>query len=391
VENRFYKITFDPARAAIKSIYDKELRRELVDPASPYLAGEYLFVSGGGTEAGRGRGKEDSRLLHPFHWLPAPDLTIEHAQHGVLVGIQKTPWGQRVRLSASATHTPRIETEILLPNDEKQIELRNVIQVDFLYAKQASYFAFPWAMSIASFRYDIPNGFVNPAKDLLEGGCSDWFSVQHLVEVEDATASVCLATVEAPLVCLGDICRGSWLPGFTNSTPVVFSYALNNYWSPKWAGQKGAELHYRYVLTSSPRFDASRSARFGREARSPLEIAAIKSSDKLPDLRGQLPPAEAGFVRLTPDNLVLTALKPAEDGQGLVARVLETGGQHADGVLELPLLTIASAKAANSVEVPGKSLKSDAHSVYFHINPNQVLTLRLSTKSVAFGVHPFAP
>jgi alpha-mannosidase len=52
VENRFYRITLEPERCAIKSIYDKELARELVDSSSPYLLNEYLFVSGGGTKRG---------------------------------------------------------------------------------------------------------------------------------------------------------------------------------------------------------------------------------------------------------------------------------------------------------------------------------------------------
>jgi hypothetical protein len=285
-------------------------------------------------------------------------------------------------------HTPRIETEILLPDNEKQIELRNVIQVDLLFAKQASYFAFPWAMTRPTFRYDIPNGFVNPATDLLEGGCNDWFSIQHLVNVEDGAVSVSVAAAEAPLVCLGDIYRGWWLPQFTNASATVFSYALNNYWSPKWTGKKSAELQYRYVITSSARFEPGRSARWGREACSPLEIAALKSSDKLPGLRGTLPPAAAAFATLSPDSLVLSAFKAAEDGQGFVVRVLETAGHESDGLLELPFLDVTSAKEANAVEVPGTSLKHDANIVHFHIRPNQVLTLRLTTRPAKTQAKP---
>jgi hypothetical protein len=378
VENRFYTITLDPARAAIKSIYDKELGRELLDPASPYLGNEYLFVSGGGTESGRGRGAEDTQLMHPFHWLSPAELTIHHPENGHVAGFEKAAWGQKVRLSASALHTPSIETELLLPDDRKEIELCNTIQVDLLFAKQASYFAFPWAVAQPTFRYDIPNGFVNPATDLLEGGCNDWFSIQHLVNVEDRAASISVAAVDAPLVCLGDIYRGRWLAQFTNVSATVFSYALNNYWSPKWAGKKSAELKYRYVITSAARFDPAGAARFGREACSPLEVAALKSSDKLPGLRGTWPRAEAGFARLSPDHLVLTALKAAEDGQGLVARVLETAGQEADGLLELPFLNVSSAKEANAVEVPGRALMINAEGVRFHIKPHHFVTLRLA-------------
>jgi alpha-mannosidase len=95
--------------------------------------------------------------------------------------VEKTPWGLKIRMTASALHTPRIETEVLLPEDVKRIELCNLVQVDLLYAKQACYFAFPWALSGPTFRYDIANGFVDPERDLLEGACSEWFCVQHWV------------------------------------------------------------------------------------------------------------------------------------------------------------------------------------------------------------------
>ena len=36
LENCFYRLEVDPATGAVVSLYDKELRRELVDPAAPY-------------------------------------------------------------------------------------------------------------------------------------------------------------------------------------------------------------------------------------------------------------------------------------------------------------------------------------------------------------------
>ncbi|HEY5911299.1 MAG TPA: glycosyl hydrolase-related protein, partial [Verrucomicrobiae bacterium] len=293
---------------------------------------------------------------------------------------ERTPWGRRIRLVARAEHTPLIETEILLPDGVKRIELRNTIQVDLLYAKQASYFAFPWAMSKPQFRYDIANGFVDPAKNLLEGACSEWFSLQQTVNVEDGQASVDLGVVDAPLLSLGDIYRGRWPCYFTNASPTVFSYLLNNYWSAKWAGQKSWELASRYAITSGPHFAPAETARFGRETRTPFEISELKASDKPPGRAGRLPPAEAGFVLVEPQNIIVSAFKAAEDGRGLVLRVLETGGRECDGAVRLPLFRVSSATEATAVETPGKALKCDSDSVRFHIKPNQILTIRLQTR-----------
>src|SRR5581483_2506626 len=46
-ENEFYRITITPEAAAITSIYDKQLNRELVDQRAPYKFGSYVYVTGG--------------------------------------------------------------------------------------------------------------------------------------------------------------------------------------------------------------------------------------------------------------------------------------------------------------------------------------------------------
>jgi hypothetical protein len=122
-------------------------------------------------------------------------------------------------MTASALHTPRIETEILLPDNAKRIELCDTVQVDLLYAKQASYFAYPWALSNPTFRYDIANGWVNPAKDLLEGACSEWFSIQHLVHrfIKTFTESV------------GGVSLGAW-PENPNFHPWSLAQRKSNAW-----------------------------------------------------------------------------------------------------------------------------------------------------------------
>jgi hypothetical protein len=47
MENEFYRVAVDPKTGALKSIYDKEAGRELVDAESEYGLGEVIYVSGG--------------------------------------------------------------------------------------------------------------------------------------------------------------------------------------------------------------------------------------------------------------------------------------------------------------------------------------------------------
>jgi alpha-mannosidase len=120
-----------------------------------------------------------------------------------------------------------------------------------------------------------------------------------------------------------------------------------------------------------------------REARSPLEVSHLRASDKFLDREppgGSLPGSGASLVGVEPENVIVATLKGAEDGDGIVVRVQEIAGRAAAGKLTLPRLTITSAREANAVEVPGKNLEADAHSVRFSIKPHQVLTMRLTAQ-----------
>ena len=47
MENQYYRVVLDPESGALKSIFDKELNKELVNPSSPYRFNQYLYVTGG--------------------------------------------------------------------------------------------------------------------------------------------------------------------------------------------------------------------------------------------------------------------------------------------------------------------------------------------------------
>jgi hypothetical protein len=238
-------------------------------------------------------------------------------------------------------------------------------------------------MANGTFRFDIANGWVDPEKDLLVGGASEWFAPQNWVNVEDGSGAVTLAVVDAPLVSLVDINRGRWPAKFTKASSAVFSYVLNNYWFTNTPPGQSGDFVFRYAISSGTRFDPQQATRFAREARASLEVSQLRPSDKKLESAAQpgaLPAGEASLVEVAPDNVVVAALKGAEDGEGLVVRVLEIAGKAGEGKLTFPLLTIASAKEANAVEVPGKALEIEAHSVRFSIKPHQVLTIRLATK-----------
>lgn len=169
VENRFYRLTLDPASGAVAGIYDKELQKEIVDQASPYKFGQYLYVSGGDA---------DTRIIRYLKPRPPAELTVSPAGTGAVASITKTPFGHSIKLRSSAPQTPRIDTEILLFDHARKIEFIEHVEKESTRRKEGVYFAFPVAVAPPQFAYALHTGWVNAPQDLLKGASLEWFNIQ---------------------------------------------------------------------------------------------------------------------------------------------------------------------------------------------------------------------
>jgi len=368
IENDYYRIEVDPAAGAVKSVYDKQLGRELVDSSSPYRLNQYVYVSGGDGE---------TQLVYLRKSLPLADLTVSTSSGGQVTRLQKTAYGQVLTYETSGPHAPKIETEIILFDHEKKIEFINRLHKDPVENKEAVYFAFPVAGSSPAFSYEIQNGWVDPSHDLLKGGNSAWFTVQHWVQVATPGLSVGVVPIDSPLVTLGDINRGTWPERFEPKSGTVFSYALNNYWHTNFRRVQSGDFLFRYMLTSGSELKPGDLARFGRAAMTPLEIGQLIGNDKFGNPERPLTTAPTSFLSVDAANVNVENWKVAEDGNGTVVRLLETGGAAATAHLTLPLFRLERVWLANAAEENQEELKVDGHSVEVSLKPHESITLRI--------------
>ncbi|MGH9446412.1 MAG: glycosyl hydrolase-related protein, partial [Terriglobia bacterium] len=369
IENAYYRVEFDPASGAIRSLYDKQLGKELVSPSGPYRLNQYLYVSGG----------EGSQIVDLGSSLPLAKLTITTSNPGRVTALRKTSWGEILSYQTSGRDAPSIKTDVILFDREKKIEFVDRLQKTPETHKEAVYFAFPFALRHPDFSYEIQNGYVDPSRDILKGGCLEWFSVRHWVRVQGPEFSAAIVPVDAPLVSLGDINRGTWPAVFKPKSATIFSYAMNNYWHTNFGRVQGGNYTFRYVLTSGNRLAPARLARFGREAMTPLEVRQVIPNDKYGNPPRPLSPAPASFLQIDSPNVVVEDWKRAEDGNGTIVRLVEVGGQSAVARLTFPLFELRQAWETNAVEENQSKLTVDGHSVELRIKPHQIVTVRLIT------------
>ncbi len=341
LESAFYRMEFDPSSGAVVGLFDKELKRELVDPAAPARLNQYMYVQGG---------KGSRIVMNPKN--PEPELTISSPQKASLKRVRLGELGERMIIETSGTMAPKIITEVTVWNHLRRVDIVNRLTKTETYEKEAVYFAFPFAANQPTFRYECPAGIVNANTDMLPGACLDWFAVQHFVEIESGDVAIAWATPDAPLVCFQDINRGKWMRELPMRNGHLYAYVMNNYWHTNYKAGQGGEHVFRFSITSRAKSDNAASAQFGWAASNPFVAVPVDGP-----MRGRLPGDSASLISIDEPGVLLIGAKQADSGTGLVLRLWEVSGKPTTAHIHLNHLPVSTATACNLVEEPQGKLK----------------------------------
>jgi len=144
--------------------------------------------------------------------------------------------------------------------------------------------------------------------------------------------------------------------------------------SPKWpdpdADMGRHEFHYA-LYPHAGSWKTALTVRHGWEYNYPLKAVATTA-------HAGLLPAEHSFISVAPENVVLTAVKKAEDAQGLIFRVYEWAGKNATVEFHVPPGS-QGATVTNLMETPeGGPLPVTGNVVKVPIHPYEILTVRVN-------------
>jgi hypothetical protein len=240
-------------------------------------------------------------------------------------------------------------------------------------------------MKSPQFLYEIQNGVVDPSRDILPGGCQEWFMVQNWAGVQQDGWAGAVVPLDAPLMTFGDVIRGEWPMEFGRRPGVIFSNAVSNYHQPRSIIDfkpevKEDRLTFRYIVTSAEKLEPVKLSKLGWSEMTPLEWSLVQPQDKSWIRPQPLDGKTGAFINVPDDNLVLTALKQAEDGNGLILRFLDLGGAERNVTVSAPLLKIEKIFLADGVERDLRELPANANSFSFAIKPHEIITVRLLGK-----------
>jgi alpha-mannosidase len=82
------------------------------------------------------------------------------------------------------------------------------------------------------------------------------------------------------------------------------------------------------------------------------------------------------FLQTTSDNIIVTALKKAEDDNALVVRFYEWAGQEKDVQLQVPVNAVSAAET-NLMENPIANLSVTNATIIVHTKPYEIKTVKV--------------
>ncbi|MBN2270306.1 MAG: hypothetical protein JXN61_06815 [Sedimentisphaerales bacterium] len=361
IENRFFKVVLDSATGAVKSIYDKELSREMVDANAN--DGVNQFVA---------RWVQTGKLEGPR------EVTIQEGQKGPVYG--------SIVARSEGAGCPQITQEVILYDGIKRIDFANRVLKDSTPLLEI-YFAFPFKIDDPAILFEGSNSVIKPLRDQFPGSNSNYYSVQHWANVSNGEAGVTLSAAESHLMEFGGLwpCyvsqahHGLDPPGFgaefVKAEDIkkghIYSFVMDGNFRTNFQPVQQGDMLFRYsVATHKGQWKEGRR-NFGWAAGNPLMPVVVDGK------RDGTLDRKASFCSVSESNVMLLTLKRAEDGSGIIIRLIETEGSNGDVSVSLPFLTIKGAYATNLVEENKEGVVCARYSFMTPIKAYGIKTIRV--------------
>ncbi|HEY2081558.1 MAG TPA: polysaccharide lyase family protein [Verrucomicrobiae bacterium] len=363
IENEFYRVTLNPKTGGIQSIYDKELKSELVDTNADFGLGELVYVTGG----------EGTSAIHSdLNRLPPPKFEY-HWQGGTGIKALNGPVFGELDSEATNLNFPKITMRVRLYRDLKQLDLIFELDKTETMDKEAVYLAFPFAPNPrqGGLWLEYPDEITEPLKDQHPSACRDWYSVQRWLAISDGNATVELSPLDAPLFTLGDMTASTWPRKITPKRGHVFGYIMNNYWHTNYKAKQGGRLVFQYSLTSSKgSFSKKDAVVKGWNMYCPAVAARGQGGHKAISSS-----AAMSLVSVSPAGLPLTTIKEAEDLDGFIFRYCDFAGIGGTAKLTLPKPAIEVLRC-NLVETDPLKLTTRGKTITVPVKPFAPTTIK---------------
>ena len=376
IENSYYRVEMDRTGAVI-SLLDKELGRELV-AKGPYQLNQLLYET---ITSSGGRADTLAPVYPPFDFMPGRAELSLSTPIEARICVRRDPFGVSLISTSSMGPFRSIVQEVRLSHMHKRVDFCNRMIKEEVDATEAAYIAFPFALQPTRVQCDISGGVFTPGSEQIPGTATDWYNLQHGVQLSDDELTLTWLCAEAPLVEFGEMKTGKTPSPPLLDNGLLFSYVLNNHWFTNFFARQSGEIVARYRLLSDRTATPDALGRAGRELLTPLvpvHLGARSARDPGLELAAGITPVAVGsFARVLTGTAALDTVKQARSGNGWVIRLHETAGRHSAARLWLHWPLPVDAVPCDLLErpLPGRSS--------IHLEGEQVLAVDLAPSGTA--------
>jgi alpha-mannosidase len=206
----------------------------------------------------------------------------------------------------------------------------------------------------------------------------DWASVNHFVDMTSSNANVgvTVSNADCSFVKIGH----STVASLDTVTPQLSFLAGGRIDNLGRGINQGGDKYFlqRFALNVHAAYNPTTAMQFAMEHQNPLTTALVDGVAGSP-----YPASSYSFLSVSNPNVLLWALKPAEEGiaSGIMARVWNQGAAGTVAV-GLPGLKsgVVSAMQSTHIETDLNALPVSGGAVTAAVNPKQIVTLRLKTQ-----------
>jgi len=372
LSNRYFHLELDPRTGAVRSVYDKELKRELVDSSAKHQFNQLVWVH-----------KEQPPLYYQDAQPSPKDFVYAPAAASSMKGrAGRVQADFTVRIDDPKTGAAITQTAILY-DELKRIDFVNELRhVRALHSdrhedryRENLYYAFPLRVDNFEARVEYAGGVVRPYTDQLRWGPHDYLLANRWVDLSNASYGVTMAPWNAATVSFGEILYNQFSLDYKPATSHLYSYAYSN----RMAGLltlNGDDCNatLRYSFTShAGNWDSGATTRFGWSIASPLVARVLPAGQT-----GSLPEKQASFLSIDAPNVQLVTLKDSQQpGRGWIVRLIETEGKETTAKVDLPPFPISGAMECDLVENDRRPLPVKDRQVEVPIGPHAFATIRV--------------
>jgi alpha-mannosidase len=195
-------------------------------------------------------------------------------------------------------------------------------------SKESVNLAFPFDVEGGQVRMELPiGGVIRPDIEQIARSCKNWFTMGNWTDVSAPGRGVTLISLDAPLLQVGGLTANLlnsqsdprvWRASVGSSTSL-YPWLMNNHWGTNYRAYQEGPVTFRFAVRPHQGYDPAAATRAATGMSQPLLV--LPAAEPAPTGEPRL--------RLSTEDIVVTGLKPADDGGGWIVRLYNASGKDA--------------------------------------------------------------